>query len=482
MKEGERGPVEDIREGLRQVYLAAEKILPVGRETAHPLEAIRERLSGVVREIHSVRESLEEEVRREEGHIRELEQRIKELNGSVEVDFPGAVTLAMKKVFLEERASGLLEEYREKEREFTKVVEEIRRVREEYGEGTEVEEAKRKKEEVYWINEKEIERVRRIEKREKEELERRRREMEKDGERAEEMLRRIGVRVGGRCEEVFSRMGEIREALVGADPSRAGECSLWREGEQVEWRTFKIYRIEEMVQMVRETCLCVEESGQQLVERVEKMKSRVSVEEPTEWDGTVQGLVSLRQKMKELESEYKKRFRGIIKGKMGEAKKELENVRQLSGGQREGLLPTDESLEEIEEEEGRVEKIEGVISRLREEAQILKEVGEWMGEREILKEKMVVFEKEASDPRRLFRSSFQLVSEEKFRNMAVPTLLRLEKEILDGAQKYETLFGRAMEIRGDRVAEKISGEIGSRIMNKNIFVNVKPETPRKAQR
>ena len=42
---------------------------------------------------------------------------------------------------------------------------------------------------------------------------------------------------------------------------------------------------------------------------------------------------------------------------------------------------------------------------------------------------MIDFEKSASDPRRLFRSSFQLVEEEKFRKTCFPTLMKLEQKL-----------------------------------------------------
>jgi hypothetical protein len=42
---------------------------------------------------------------------------------------------------------------------------------------------------------------------------------------------------------------------------------------------------------------------------------------------------------------------------------------------------------------------------------------------------MMDFEKSASDPRRLFRSSFQLLEEEKFRKTCYPTLLKMEERL-----------------------------------------------------
>ena len=50
---------------------------------------------------------------------------------------------------------------------------------------------------------------------------------------------------------------------------------------------------------------------------------------------------------------------------------------------------------------------------------------------------MIAFEQTASDPKRLFQSSFQLVEEEKFRRRAYPTLLKLESTLLNAIIKFE---------------------------------------------
>ena len=50
---------------------------------------------------------------------------------------------------------------------------------------------------------------------------------------------------------------------------------------------------------------------------------------------------------------------------------------------------------------------------------------------------MIAFEQTAKDPKRLFRSSFQLNEEEKFRRRAYPTLLKLETILTEAIEKFE---------------------------------------------
>ncbi|KAF9395498.1 hypothetical protein CPC16_008025 [Podila verticillata] len=52
-------------------------------------------------------------------------------------------------------------------------------------------------------------------------------------------------------------------------------------------------------------------------------------------------------------------------------------------------------------------------------------------------ERMIAFEHTASDPKRLFQPSFQLVEEEKFRRRAYPALLKLESTLVEAIEKYE---------------------------------------------
>ncbi|KAF7684736.1 hypothetical protein TCON_0109 [Astathelohania contejeani] len=92
--------------------------------------------------------------------------------------------------------------------------------------------------------------------------------------------------------------------------------------------------------------------------------------------------------------------------------------------------------------------------------------------------KMIDFEKVASDPKRLFKSSFQLVNEEKFRKNAVPTLLKIEEELMREIDFFESRFGKFIYLGGNYKKE-LEEDINGRIINKAVFINNKCETPRK---
>ena len=87
--------------------------------------------------------------------------------------------------------------------------------------------------------------------------------------------------------------------------------------------------------------------------------------------------------------------------------------------------------------------------------------------------KMREFEKSASDPARLFRSSFQLLQEEKFRKTALPNLLNLESQIktqlVEYKLKFEEFIYHDAENSDCCYSELLEGEISSRFMSSGIF-------------
>lgn len=68
---------------------------------------------------------------------------------------------------------------------------------------------------------------------------------------------------------------------------------------------------------------------------------------------------------------------------------------------------------------------------------------------------MVDFEKTASDPRRLFRASFQLNEEEKFRRTCFPTLLQLDESLLKAIQDFERASGKPFMLGNRRYRDTL---------------------------
>ncbi|KAG0312152.1 hypothetical protein BGZ97_011432, partial [Linnemannia gamsii] len=89
-------------------------------------------------------------------------------------------------------------------------------------------------------------------------------------------------------------------------------------------------------------------------------------------------------------------------------------------------------------------------------------------------EKMIAFEQTASDPKRLFQSSFQLVEEEKFRRRAYPTLLKLESTLLNAIIKFEQEQEQSFMYEGLPYLETLQKEIENRHVNETVFAKFTP--------
>lgn len=98
-----------------------------------------------------------------------------------------------------------------------------------------------------------------------------------------------------------------------------------------------------------------------------------------------------------------------------------------------------------------------------------------------LKLKMINFEKSASDPKRLFKSSFQLLDEEKFRKTAYPTLLSIESKLVKDIDEFERQFGE-FSYKGVCYKKHIQEDSANRIINRNVFIMNKNETPKKCKK
>lgn len=96
-------------------------------------------------------------------------------------------------------------------------------------------------------------------------------------------------------------------------------------------------------------------------------------------------------------------------------------------------------------------------------------------------QKMVDFEKSASDPKRLFKSSFRLNEEEKFRKSSYPMLLQVESglrmKILDWEQTKKKRFFKQLDLLSSDTVDQdktpylveLEMEISTRFVNKNVF-------------
>ncbi|KAI8636916.1 hypothetical protein BD408DRAFT_425401 [Parasitella parasitica] len=92
-----------------------------------------------------------------------------------------------------------------------------------------------------------------------------------------------------------------------------------------------------------------------------------------------------------------------------------------------------------------------------------------MKERKDLIQKMIDFEKTASDPKRLFQASFQLLEEEKWRNNCLPRLLYLDRQLIKAINEFEKLAGKPVMIGERRYLDTLLDEIADREANQTFF-------------
>lgn len=108
-----------------------------------------------------------------------------------------------------------------------------------------------------------------------------------------------------------------------------------------------------------------------------------------------------------------------------------------------------------------------------------------INERNLFIKKIVDFEEKASDPARLFQSSFRLIEEERFRRNAVPLLNRKEDKLLFLLQEYKEKFLNDFIYKGQNLRLEIEKERNTRKINnkrKNIikpFTNIKKKDLKK---
>ncbi|CAD26561.1 hypothetical protein [Encephalitozoon cuniculi GB-M1] len=129
-----------------------------------------------------------------------------------------------------------------------------------------------------------------------------------------------------------------------------------------------------------------------------------------------------------------------------------------------------EDMKDYKRTEEDIEEMSRTIERLESKKDLFLSIRSLMEKRAGLVDKMNEFEKIASDPKRLFRSSLQLLSEEKFRNSAYPNLIRVEEAIFKLLDEYEDRFGKLLK-DGVDFKESLRKEVENRIVNKTVFIS-----------
>ncbi|KAF9764648.1 hypothetical protein NGRA_0376 [Nosema granulosis] len=182
------------------------------------------------------------------------------------------------------------------------------------------------------------------------------------------------------------------------------------------------------------------------------------VEEAFQINGsiTTANIESLRSYLSHLTEEYNNRIREIYDN----TKEYLEELCKLFTLEMGDYELTKEGIGEMRLK----------IESLEPKKELYMEILSLIDKREELVESMNNFEKIASDPRRLFKSSFQLLREEKFRKTAFPSLLKIEETLFKLLETYKERFGEFLR-NNKSYASTLKEEIDGRIVNKTVFIN-----------
>ncbi|RUO97105.1 hypothetical protein BC936DRAFT_140973 [Jimgerdemannia flammicorona] len=133
----------------------------------------------------------------------------------------------------------------------------------------------------------------------------------------------------------------------------------------------------------------------------------------------------------------------------------------------------DEFVEMLHDKADTMEQARVMIQEHLDYLSTLQTVGEkvfnLMRERRDLIQKMIDFEKTASDPRRLFQSSFQLLQEEKWRKACYPNLLKLEDALVRTVIAYENNSKKPFVYQKQRYLDALHLEITERNVNQTFF-------------
>ncbi|KAI5164084.1 hypothetical protein NEAUS04_2171 [Nematocida ausubeli] len=186
----------------------------------------------------------------------------------------------------------------------------------------------------------------------------------------------------------------------------------------------------------------------------------------------IERIFVLKKWIEQIEQEYKQRIHDIFTQKKEEFQVVIKKLLEIKKKDTPRALHPDTITDlRFTQQEQILNSLEEEIAAAESEYEILRNIQAFAQERRELLLKMSAFEEQASDPLRLFRSSFQLNSEEKFRKMAVPTLLRVEKEIFALAEQYAEKFSnKPIVIEEKEIISELKDEISNRIINANTFM------------
>jgi len=475
MNAAEKEPeiLKQIKNHLRAICQESLLILPADKVAEHPLVWLESEMEQVLQALRNIKSEIESRAEKKRAEVVRLEKERAEYRKALEKSNSEETlaicknNLCVREQMLRGDIKELQQEHEKQREEFSRKTQEIRRL------NREIEKADTQKILEYTgvVHKKHINEAGNEVARLEERLEEVKKETKKKIDGIEKNLERLGI-----PEQPHSAMMEQLKEIEEYIEKRRGKAEL-REKDAGAVKKYTPYEARTVHAAVEE----IEHKGTSAVraleERLEVLKKRVKTDaggakSPEEMCKTAiaERIFALQKQVEEMEKIYKTQIREIMDASCRKIREYTKKIEAITGVQKkEVLYPEIEGLSHSEQERC-LSEAEHAAAALGQEHAILENIEAFIRERKELLEKMSMFEEQASDPGRLFRSSFQLISEEKFRKMAVPTLFRVEKEIFALSEQHRDAFGREPLIKARAAVQEIQEEISHRIINSNVFM------------
>ncbi|OAG31888.1 hypothetical protein NEDG_00363 [Nematocida displodere] len=467
-----------IKKELVNIFTNYIRVTPLAQISEHPFALLSAEFEEVLNQLRFINRSIEEKIAAKTKHITEKQARITELSRLLGKKDKEESSVWIVRDNLAVQEQSLLEEVEELEKEHTQLQERIRAnqkeieyLKKECGEEGGEEEVEHSVSTLA-LTRASLSRL-------QEKLARLKEESVQKIDEIHQTLARIGLG----DQYAYPALKEVLEAIImgtytsldkprGQLPTQ--DQSQDKPRDLPPTHAFSLYEVRDVLECLTRTEVVLAERIDAYQQRHALIKEKVPgyIGTPHSHGTALATMLHLDQEIREIETIYQEKIESIIMenlAKIEVARKELSEIQGVSEDQAVTALP-DLSQLSFHQQESFLTKAEAEREALEKESAILKDIKAFIQERKELLEKMSLFEEAASDPRRLFRSSFQLVSEEKFRKMAVPTLLRVEKEIIKLYEDYQALFKKEPLVNGAAIVQDLRLEISSRIINANIFM------------
>jgi hypothetical protein len=441
-----------ISEKLQELASVMSAIIPLEHIKVHPLDHFTSATGEILKVLDNVLESVKQEKSTIEEELRRSVATLRQMQGDLELEdeeIPELCNLFMTKEYLRNELSRALLMRKNVEAEICLVVDDIAEIADDLGAqdelkhvmsvrnrepSIEVREIERAEEKVAYGGEVSVGRLKELRLlRERLRKEREEREMSRD--------------------RMYRDTLSYLERLNGADAAVAADQ--------------KIFILERLHERYRELVEDRQREFDQLVKEIRRREECMEMERreiPEYLDS--ENIASVREYNASLKEEQKRHLEEIY----NRTYETLKGVAGLFGCE----------MGEYERSEDGIEQMRAEIEALEAKKELFMSICSLIDRRRELLERMSEFEKIASDPRRLFKSSFQLLSEEKFRNSAFPSLIKIEESLFSLLAEYEERFG--VFVRDSvRYREALKNEIDNRIVNKTVFIS-KFDSPMKKRK